>query len=36
MYWASNTFTLPAEGRDKEKVIIKSVVEKNTTKTNLK
>jgi hypothetical protein len=30
MYWASNTFTLPAEGRNKERLITKSVVEKIT------
>jgi len=30
MYWASNTFTLPAQGRDKEREITKCVVEKYT------
>jgi len=36
MYWASNTFALPVQGRDEEKLIIKSVVEKITTRASQK
>jgi len=30
MYWASNTFTLPVQGRDKKREITNSVVENST------
>lgn len=36
MYWASNTFTLPAEGRDKEREITKNIVENDTARATQK